>query len=92
MTYLFGVLDHANIMWGVQLDMNALKRALRQLKKTRNISRSGKRDRLVSSDELIRLTTYFYERFQKMPVRPCTLSCGLPLCQLAVKGKLSVLP
>lgn len=61
--YLYGVLDHSEIMWGVNLDMNALKRALRQLKKNRNISRSRVRSRLLCDDELIKLTKYFYEKF-----------------------------
>lgn len=63
-TYLFGVLDHADIMWGVEIDMNALKRALKQLKKTRNVAPSNKRDRLPTNDELIKLTKYFYESWQ----------------------------
>lgn len=44
--------------------MNALKRALKQLKKTRNITRSTTRDRLPSDDELIKLTAYFYRKWQ----------------------------
>lgn len=63
-TYLFGVLDHADIMWGVKIDINALKRALRQLKKTRNITPSNKRDRLPTNDELIKLTKHFYQVWQ----------------------------
>lgn len=62
-TYLFGVLDHAEIMWGVEIDMNALRRALKQLKKTRNVAPSKKRDRLPTADELIKLTAHFYHKW-----------------------------
>lgn len=64
LTYLFGVLDHADIMWGVELDMNTLRRALKQLKKTRNVAPSNKRDRLPTNDELIKLTAHFYKKWQ----------------------------
>lgn len=63
-TYLFGVLEHAEIMWGVELDMNALRRSLKQLKKTRNVAPSNKRDRFPTNDELIKLTKHFYQKWQ----------------------------
>ncbi|ELA08760.1 chorismate mutase family protein [Moraxella macacae 0408225] len=89
MAYLFGVLDHANIMWGVDIDMNALKRALKQLKKTRNISRSGRRDRLVSSDELIRLTAYFYKRWQKNGNTPMHLIMWFAIVSARRQGEIA---
>lgn len=61
--YLFGVLEHADIMWNIDIDLNALRRAKKQLKKTRNIGPSEKRDRLPTSDELIKLTSYFYDKW-----------------------------
>lgn len=88
MTYLFGVLDHANIMWGVDIDINALKRALRQLKKTRNIGRSNKRDRLVSSDELIRLTAYFYGKWQKNGTIPMHLIMWFAIVSARRQGEI----
>lgn len=44
--------------------MNALKRALRQLKKTRNVAPSKKQDRLPTADELIKSTAHFYQKWQ----------------------------
>lgn len=63
-TYLLGVLDHAEVMWGVEIDMNALRRSLKQLKKTRNVAPSKRRDRLPTGEELIKLTKYFYQMWR----------------------------
>lgn len=65
LSYLYNVLEHADIMWEAEINISALMRAKKQLKKTRNIARSNTRDRLVRDQELIELTRYFYQKHLK---------------------------
>lgn len=51
-------------MWEMDIDLNGFDKATAQLRKTRQISSSQKRDRLPSTDELIGLTKYFTERWK----------------------------
>ena len=51
-------------MWEMDIDLNGFDKATAQLRKTRQISSSQKRDRLPSRDELISLTMYFKERWK----------------------------
>ena len=48
----------------MDIDLNGFDKATAQLRKTRQISSSQKRDRLPSTDELIALTKYFTERWK----------------------------
>ncbi len=57
--HIRGVLSHAVVMWDAEVDLNSFDKATAQLRKTRQISASKKRDRLPTSDELIALTEYF---------------------------------
>ena len=59
------MLSHAAVMWEMDIDLNGFDKATVQLRKTRQISSSQKRDRLSSADELIALTKYFTERWTK---------------------------
>lgn len=61
--HIRGVLSHAAVMWEMDIDLNGFDKATAQLRKTRQISSSQKRDRLPSTDELIALTKYFTERW-----------------------------
>ena len=62
--HIRGVLSHAAVMWEMDIDLNSFDKATAQLRKTRQISSSQKRDRLPSRDELIALTKYFAERWK----------------------------
>ena len=63
--HIRGVLSHAHTMWDVNVDLAGFDKATAQLRKTRQISSSGKRDRLPTTAELKKLTEYFYRKWQK---------------------------
>lgn len=63
--HIRGVLSHASVMWDVNVDLAGFDKATAQLRKTRQISSSGKRDRLPTTAELKKLTEYFYRKWQK---------------------------
>ena len=63
--HMRGVLSHASVMWDVNVDLAGFDKATAQLRKTRQISSSGKRDRLPTTAELKKLTEYFYRKWQK---------------------------
>ena len=62
--HIRGVLSHASVMWDVNVDLAGFDKATAQLRKTRQISSSGKRDRLPTTAELKKLTEYFYRKWQ----------------------------
>ena len=57
------VLDHAELLWGVEIDFNEYEKAVKGLRKSRVISESEERNRLPTSKELQDLTTYAYMDF-----------------------------
>lgn len=57
------VLDHAELLWGVEIDFNEYEKAVKGLRKSRVISESEERDRLPTSKELQDLTTFGYIDF-----------------------------
>ncbi|MFW1995497.1 tyrosine recombinase XerC [Acinetobacter guillouiae] len=63
--HIRGVLSHASVMWDVNVDLAGFDKATAQLRKTRQISSSNKRDRLPTTAELKKLTEYFYRKWQK---------------------------
>ncbi len=63
--HIRGVLSHASVMWDIDIDLNAFDKATSQLRKTRQISASKKRDRLPTNEELNLLTTYFFEKWSR---------------------------
>ena len=62
--HIRGVLSHAAVMWDSDIDLNAFDKATSQLRKTRQISSSQKRDRLPTNEDLIALTKYFAQKWQ----------------------------
>ncbi|WP_286731083.1 site-specific integrase [Acinetobacter sp. UBA1297] len=62
--HIRGVLSHAAVMWDIDIDLNAFDKATAQLRKTRQISSSQKRDRLPTNDELMALTKYFVQKWR----------------------------
>ena len=61
--HIRGVLSHAAVMWDIDIDLNAFDKATEQLRKTRQISSSQKRDRLPTNEELVALTKYFIHKW-----------------------------
>lgn len=61
--HIRGVLSHAAVMWDIDIDLNAFDKATSQLRKTRQISSSQKRDRLPTNEELLALTKYFAQKW-----------------------------
>jgi integrase len=57
------VLDHAELLWGIEIDFNEYEKAVKGLRKSRVISESEERNRLPTSKELQDLTTYAYIDF-----------------------------
>ena len=57
------VLDHAELLWGIEIDFNEYEKAVKGLRKSRVISESEERTRLPTSKELQDLTTYAYIDF-----------------------------
>lgn len=62
--HIRGVLSHAAVMWDIDIDLNAFDKATAQLRKTRQISSSQKRDRLPTNEELVALTKYFVQKWR----------------------------
>lgn len=62
--HIRGVLSHAAVMWDIGIDLNAFDKATAQLRKTRQISSSQKRDRLPTNEELVALTKYFLQKWR----------------------------
>ncbi|MDH0031373.1 MULTISPECIES: tyrosine-type recombinase/integrase [unclassified Acinetobacter] len=59
------VLVHASIMWEMDIDINSFDKTTAQLRKTRQISASNKRDRLPDSDELKKLLQFFARKWNE---------------------------
>ncbi|MPW45335.1 tyrosine-type recombinase/integrase [Acinetobacter guerrae] len=57
------VLDHAELLWGIEIDFNEYEKAVKGLRKSRVISESEERTRLPTAKELQDLTTYAYIDF-----------------------------
>ena len=61
--HIRGVLSHAAVMWDIDIDLT-FDKATAQLRKTRQISSSQKRDRLPTNEELVALTQYFVNKWR----------------------------
>ncbi|MFW1644477.1 tyrosine-type recombinase/integrase [Acinetobacter guillouiae] len=57
------ILTHAMIMWDMQININEFDKVTAQLRKTRQIASSKKRDRLPTNEELKTLLTFFYNKW-----------------------------
>ena len=62
--YLKVVLTHADLVWGEKVNLFELEQAMKGLRNARVITKSKKRDRLPTSNELQLLTNYFYRRWK----------------------------
>lgn len=62
---LKSVLTHASIMWRMNVNLNEFNNACLQLRKTRQIKKSDKRDRLPSNAELASLLSHYLEKWNR---------------------------
>ncbi len=67
LSHLASVFAVAKKAWGWPLDQESMSDALFVLRKQRAISKSGKRDRRPTLDELSRLLAFFEERSERAP-------------------------
>lgn len=58
LTHFKSVLNHAHVMWNVDIDLQGIEKIYAQLRKTRQIRPSSKRDRLPTRDELYNITEF----------------------------------
>lgn len=74
---LRAVLVHASIMWNAEVDLQNFDKTTAQLRKTRQITPSGVRDRLPTNDELKKILFYFYDKWtlHKFTRYPMHLIC-----------------
>ncbi|WP_332604737.1 tyrosine-type recombinase/integrase [Acinetobacter sp. ESBL14] len=59
------VLVHASVMWNVPVDLNTFDRVSAQMRKTRQLVIGDSRDRLPTQKELLKLTKFFVEKWNK---------------------------
>lgn len=64
---LRAVLVYAETVWGLNVDVAGFEKVVRGLKSSRQLARTATRNRLPTSDELIKLTEFFYHKFKKRP-------------------------
>lgn len=78
--YLKVVLTHADLVWGEKVNLFELEQAMKGLRNARVITKSKKRDRLPTSNELQTLTNYFYKRWiQRKTAMPLHLIIWLAI-------------
>lgn len=63
--YFKSVLNHANLVWGLNVNVYELECAIKGLRQARIVTSSNKRNRLPTNEELQILTNYFYKKWQK---------------------------
>ena len=63
--YLKVVLSHAELVWGEPVNLFELEQAMKGLRNARIITKSKRRTRLPTSEELQQLTNYYYMRWMK---------------------------
>lgn len=68
MLVIRSVLIHASVMWNIPVDINTFDRVTAQMRKTRQLVISSSRDRLPTAKELLKLTKYFYEKWNKKTI------------------------
>lgn len=59
------VLTHASVMWRINVNLNEFNNACLQLRKTRQIKKSDKRDRLLSNAELKNLLLHYLDKWNR---------------------------
>ena len=59
------ILTHASVMWRINVNLNEFNNACLQLRKTRQIKRSDKRDRLLSNAELKNLLLHYLDKWNR---------------------------
>lgn len=59
------ILTHASVMWRINVNLNEFNNACLQLRKTRQIKKSEKRDRLLSNTELKNLLLHYLDKWNR---------------------------
>ena len=59
------ILTHASVMWRINVNLNEFNNACLQLRKTRQIKKSDKRDRLLSNAELKNLLLHYLDKWDR---------------------------
>lgn len=59
------ILTHASVMWRINVNLNEFNNACLQLRKTRQIKKSDKRDRLLSNAELKNLLLHYLDKWNR---------------------------
>ena len=59
------ILTHASVMWRINVNLNEFNNACLQLRKTRQIKKSDKRDRLLSNTELKNLLLHYFDKWNR---------------------------
>lgn len=59
------ILTHASVMWRINVNLNEFNNACLQLRKTRQIKKSDKRDRLLSNTELKNLLLHYLDKWNR---------------------------
>lgn len=59
------ILTHASVMWRINVNLNEFNNACLQLRKTRQIKKSDKRDRLLSNVELKNLLLHYLDKWNR---------------------------
>lgn len=57
------VLRHASVLWSIDVNLSEFENVVDGLRYVRKLAPSDKRTRLPTSDELQKLTTYFYKKY-----------------------------
>ncbi len=88
--YLKVVLTHADLVWAEKVNLFELEQAMKGLRNARVITKSQKRDRLPTSNELQLLTNYFYKRWvERRTVLPLHLIMWLAIYTCRREDELS---
>lgn len=68
LSHISSVLNHAQLVWGedVEKSKDELTHAIAGLKKSRIVTKSKERDRLITSEELHILTNHFYKGWKRV--------------------------
>lgn len=59
------ILTHASVMWRINVNLNEFNNACLQLRKTRQIKKSDRRDRLLSNAELKNLLLHYLDKWNR---------------------------
>lgn len=77
--YIRIILNHADMVWGEEVSIHELDKSMKGMRDAGMISRSKKRDRTPTAEELQDLTTYFFSRYRRKNSQPMHLIMWLAI-------------